>query len=93
MIFTPTSLSFKASNIICVCSSCQSESGSCHSFEEYPLQVHEQTSQATLRTADLQEDERINNDADKTNLHDFIFPGSAIAIPGAEMSNNTVWFI
>ena len=57
MIDTPKSLSFKASNIICVCSSCQLEYGSCSNFEEYPLQVHEQTSQARLRYSHLQEDE------------------------------------
>ena len=57
MIVTPKSLSYKASNIICVCSSCQLEYGSYRNFEEYPLQVNEQTSQARLRYAHLQEDE------------------------------------
>ena len=73
MIFTQTSLSFKASNIICVCSICQLEYRSCSNFEEYPLQVHEQTNQATVRSAHLQEDESINNDEDETNFDDTNF--------------------
>ena len=73
--------------------SCQKEYGSCPNFEEYPFQVHEQTSHATLRSAHLQEDESINNNADDTNFYDFIFPISVIVVPAAETSNNTVWFI
>ena len=66
---------------------------SCPSFEEYPLQVQEQTSQATLRSSHLQEDECINNDAHERNFDDFISPGFVIAVPAAETSNHTVWFI
>ena len=37
------------------------------------LQVHNETSQATLRSAHLQEDESINNCGDKTNSNDYFF--------------------
>ena len=57
MISIPTSLLFKASNIICLCSSCQLEYGPCPNFEEYPLQVYKQTNQAILISTHLQEDE------------------------------------
>ena len=56
MVLTPTYFSMKASNIICVCSSCQLQYGSYPNFEEYPFHIHEQTSQDTLKSAHLQED-------------------------------------
>ena len=60
---------------------------------DYPLQVHEQTSQATQRSAHLQEDEFTITTHMKQILIIFFFPGSVVADLAAEMSNKTVWFI
>ena len=44
------------------------------------------------RSAHLQEDGSINNDAHETNVDEFIFPGFTIAVHAAETSNDTLWF-
>ena len=92
LVFSPSSDSFKASPILCVCEQCEMHYGSCSNFEEYNLLVGT-LNKVNLRASEIVEIDASDDLTDEDENIDFIFPDSIVVVPADEKSLDTVWFI
>ena len=80
LVFSPSSDSFKASPILCVCEQCEMHCGSCSNFEEYNLLVGN-LNKVNLRASEIVEIDASDDLTDEDEIIDFIFPDSIVVVP------------
>ena len=96
MVFTPHSNVFKAADRLCICTSCQSNYGSCSLFKEFNLSVtmlNQVNLRSTMSVTDKCQPSSDPDCDDVSDITEYVVPDTYVAVAADSKSIDTVWFI